>query len=335
MDKAGRARTGLAREAERHKPLTATDRLRVLLDTVEQQLGALGRSSADEAIQIPALLDEITTLLADLTGKGGVFLAEESRLRTVVAQLEKNAAKFMAAVGPERLGQARPADVPASHWWWRLDDVVATQRRTERQRLLRLGAIAAGVVILVVVVYRLFFAPDPSVVERTARLNNASLLVEQGDFEGALAEVQLAQTAVPDDPYPILLEGAYREQLGEPEQAEQAFGRAKLLYEDENTFLLERAQAYMAVGQADPALEDIAAVLARDPRSAVAYYLRGLVEQGQDRIVEAHDSFAMASTLADEAGNTQLSAMARVQMAYLSQRVGIPSSYGPTATPSP
>jgi tetratricopeptide (TPR) repeat protein len=336
MVKAGHARTGLAKEADRHKPLTATDRLRVLLDTLENQLGALGRSGADEAIQIPALLEEATTLLVTLTDKGGVFLAEESRLRTILAQLERNAAKFMATVGPERLAAARPAGVPDDHWWWFVGRLTASQRKTQRMRWLRIGAIAAAVLVALVVVYRLFLAPDPAIVERSARLNNASALAEQGDFAGALEEVHLAQTAVPNDPYPILVEGTYLEVLGNTQQAEEIFGRAKLLYEEENTFILERAQAYMSIGQLDVALEDITTVLDRDPRSAVAYYLKGILEQNREQIAEAYDSFALASTLADEAGNTQLSAMARVQMAYISQRVAIPSQPGgPTATPTP
>lgn len=326
-------KTMLSKEAERHKPLTATDRLRETLDELERQIGVLGRSSPEEVRRIPSLLDEATVQLTELKGKGGDFLAEEVRLQSLYARLERKAAAFLnAAGGAPALAAIRPVDVPESHWWWHIERIVAEQRRAWLKQVLRIAAIVVAVVIVAAIIYQAFLAPDPAVRERALRIDAAGALAEQGDYAGAIQEIQVAQTAVPDDPYLLIMEGAYYEQLGQTESAEQAFGAAKRLAEDESNFLIMRAEVYLRTFQPARALEDLRVVLAREPEKAVAYYLQGVAYQNTGRLQEAVTSFQLAADYASAAGDTQLEGMSRVQISYLLQQMVVPALTTPTPT---
>ncbi len=314
-------KTGLSREAERHKPLTATDRLRQLLNDLENQLGALDRSSPDETLRLPAMLEEATSALAAAKAKGAALQAEEVRLNTILAQYERKAGAFMRVVGQARLEAARPAGIPEDAWWWYPDRIEAERVRARNTRLLRTGAVVALVVGLAVVIYRLFLAPDPTVIERLNRINNAELLADEGQLEAAIGEIQLAQTAIPDDPFTLLMEGAYHELLGDGLTADRLFSHAKSLSDSEMDFLAQRAQVYLRLDAADIALEDLQAILERDPDSAIAYYLSGAAYESMNALSDAYDSYVRAVELADEQGESRLSGMGRVQLAYLTQRM--------------
>lgn len=328
-------KTGLSRESERHKPLTASDRLRDDLERLENLLGTLGRGNVDETLTIPALMDDATSLLETLQARGSQLQAEESRMRTIRAKLERNAPKFLSTVSAERLVAARPPDAPEEHWWWYADRKVAEQRRAALNQSLRVAGIFVAVLAVLVVIYKLFLAPDPMVVERIDRLNRAEILAEDGDFPAALEQVYLAQTAVPDDAYSLIMEGAYHAVQGESEQAEQAYTAARAQSEDDNEFLVQRAQVYMRLGNGEAALEDLNVVIERDPTSAVAYYLKGSTEQALNMLDEAYNSYQTAVDLAEAADDTQLSGLARVQMAYLTQQMMSAPLAVPTATPQP
>ncbi len=324
----------LSKEAERHKPLTVTDRLRATLDELERQVGTLGHSSPEEVRRIPSLLDEATVQLAELKGKGGDFLAEEVRLQSLYSQLERKAALFLSAAGgAAALAAIRPAEVPEGHWWWHMERIVAEQRRARLKQVLRVVAIAAVVVILVVILYQTFLAPDPAVRERALRIDAAGALVEQGDYSGAIQEIQIAQTAVPDDPYLLIMEGVFHDQLGDTAAAEQAFGAAKRLAEDELNFLLMRAEVYLRTFQPARALEDLQVIIARDPQKSVAYYLAGVAYQNMGKLPEALNSFQLATDYASAAGDTQLEGLSRVQMSYLLQQMMVPPLATETAAP--
>ncbi|MBN2470592.1 MAG: hypothetical protein JXN59_07705 [Anaerolineae bacterium] len=329
------SKTGLSREAERHKPLTATDRLRQLLIDLENQLGALGRSSAEEALTLPAMLSEATALLETAKAKGALIQAEEVRLATILAQFERKADTFMRTVGQQRLEAARPEPVPEEAWWWHADQIVADQQRARRNRALRMFGIVALVVILVVVGYRLFLAPDPSVIERLNHINNAELLADENRYEEAIAAIQLAQTAVPDDSFTLLMEGAYHELLGETEAADRLFSQAKNLTESEVDFLSQRAQVYLRMDEAEIAMEDLDTILERDPESVIAHYLKASAQERLNLLDQAYENYVKAAELADEAGNSQMSGMARVQLAYLTQRMMSGGASEQVLTPTP
>lgn len=328
-------KTGLSKEAERHHPLTDSDLLREALNKLENQLGVLGRTEADEAIEIPSLLDEAAFLIDSLRAKGSPLQAEEVRMRTILAKLERNAPKYLSTVGADRLAKARPEDVPDNHWWWYADRKVAEQRRAAFSRSLRLAAVVVGVVVVLAILYQAFLAPDPMVTERMRRMNNAELLVDEGDIPAALEQVHLAQTAIPDYPYTIIVEAVYHEALGDSDRADQLFSTAKALSENDDEFLIQRAEAYLRAYNPEAAIEDAHVLIERDPDSATGYYIRGLAEQALNQLDAAYNSFQRAAELADEANDTRLSGVARVQMAYLAQQsMTIPATQL-TPTPQP
>ena len=303
------------------------------MNDLENQLGALGRSSPDEAILIPALLSEANALLEQTKARGAILQAEEVRLNSIKLQFERKAAVFMRVVGHARLEAARPAEVAAGEWWWYIDRVVSDQQRAQRTRVLRIVGIVAAVLVVLGVIYQVFLAPDPSVVERLNRMNNADLFADQGQYVDAIEQIRLAQTAVPDDPVTLIMEAAYREQLGEAQAADELFSQAKNLSGNEAEFLLNRAQVYLRLGQGEAALEDVNTVITRDPESALGYYLKASTELSLNQLDAAYYSFQRTVELAEEQGNIQLSGTARVQMAYLTQQMMMGMPDPPTATP--
>ncbi|GAB4576197.1 MAG: hypothetical protein Kow0077_31470 [Anaerolineae bacterium] len=317
-------KTGLSREADRHRPLTAADRLRAVLDDLESAVGALGYSRPDEALAIPKMLDEAADLLSELKARGGTWQAEEVRLKSVLAQLERQAARYLAVVGRARLADARPPDTPPARWWWYVERVVADQRRAQRDRLLRIAALVLVIFAALALIYRQFLAPDPAVVERVSRVGNAELYASEGDYAAAVEEIHLAQTAVPDDPTLWVMEGVYLEAAGDEQAADRLYGQAKNAMASEAEFLLQRAQVYMRVNQPETALEDVLLAIEREPDSGVAYYLKGSIEASLGRLQEAYNSLLRAAELADQAGDTRLSGLARVQLAYLTQQMMVP-----------
>jgi tetratricopeptide (TPR) repeat protein len=327
-------KTGLSREAERHQPLTDADFLRRTLDDLEAQVGVLGRSGAAEASQIPAMFEAVTSRIQALKARGGTLQVEDLRLKTLFAQFERKADVFVRTVGgPAAVAKLRPQDGPEDHWWWYTDRIVSRQKRTRNIRYLQIGGIVTAVLLVVVVVYQLFLAPSPEVKERIERTNNAQILAEAGEFEAGIQELLLAQTAVPDDPVLFIMQGAYAEQLGDTAQAEQAFGTAKLLMETEEEFLLTRAQIYQQLMRLDESLADLEEALARNPNSATAYYIQATAYQLRGDLSEAYTAYLRSTDLASEQGDSQLEAMARMQLAYLAQRMVVPEMGNPTATP--
>ncbi len=332
-------RTGLSLEAERNKPLTLSDQMRDLFDRLEVEIGMLGRSTAAEALQIPALLDEATDMLHVLLEKGGALQGEEARLATLSGRLERKASAFMKAIGgAEALAAARTAagNPPAERWWWHMEQVVARQQQAMFRRLVRYAAIGVAVLIALFLIYQQFFAPDPAVSAKLQHLTNAEAAAQEQDYQGALAEVELALTAIPDAAESLVLRGVLRLIEGDEAAATADFGAAKTALGDQADDLpLLRAQTYLRIGLPQDALRELEAALAETPDSAVGYYLQGIAYQALNHLESAVASFEQAADLANASGNSQIEAMARVQMAQVMQSMmmGGPPLTEPAAAP--
>jgi tetratricopeptide (TPR) repeat protein len=308
-------------EAQRHRALTPTDQLREKLDRLEVLVGVLGRGTRDEALQILPLMDETTTALQALKAKGGAVQAEEVRLKSYYAQLERKGAILLNAIGgAQALRNARStARADTERWWWYLDEQVAAKRKAQMIRALRTAAIGAVILFIVILLYNQFLAPSPEVQARYEHLNNAEMLVSQGEYEDALSEIELGLQAVPNDSELLVLKGLLQLKIGYTAEAEATLLLARELIEDPVSYLLTRAQFNMRMYQPEAAKDDTEAALEIEPNSATAHYFMGIIAQELGNPQEAITYLEQAAMLASQEGNTQLEALCRVQISSILQ----------------
>lgn len=310
---------------------TPAERVREALDDAERLIPRL-RKSGSEALELPRLFDQIATALEGLEQNGVDIRAEYTRFKNVQERLRSCRVRFLREAGTA-YQEARMAVQPdRARWWWYIDEIVAQERKQRVRRLLIGGGIAILVLAIAWVIYDRFIAPPPNVRQAYHRSSTGERLVTEGDLRGALAEFEQVVVLTPDDPNGWVWLGVIHTLLGESQQAEAAFQQARSLYGTEYDFLVNRSMAYVSAGDLDRARADIEQAIWEEPEAALGYYVRANIEDQQGNCMTAIADLERASELAQAAGNTQLDAVVRVQLAYVTQSCMVRM---PTPTPFP
>ncbi len=314
---------------------TPAAQLRELLTQLEKYIGKLEHDSSEEARHIPQLFDEATALMADLERNGASIAAEKTRFETVSALFRRKAKTFLRkAGGPEALMTLRSEYNPdPSRWWWFIDRWLAEQHTLRLRRQTRALLIGAAVLAVLFGVYRLFLRPDAATRARLRHQQMAEQLAQNGDYVTALNEINAALQAVPDDAGLLALKGVIQTQLGMEAEAATTFAAAEAAAASREEFLLLRAQVYLTLGMPEAVITDAEAALALNPKSARAHLYLGQANADLGNLSEAQTQFEEAARLADEAGDAEIAAIARIQMAYLYQQMFVPKPDDTTPTP--
>jgi tetratricopeptide (TPR) repeat protein len=313
-----------------NRPLTRADELRHQLDELEAKLGRLGYGLGREALTILPLFDAVSATMASFQAEGQSMRAEWARLETASAALRRKATVFLREIGGTRALQvARRTHQPLpANWWWFLDQVVADKRRAQLRQLLMTAAGTVGVLLLLFALYQRFLAPDPATRARLEHEQAAENLVLEGDLATALSEVDQALAIAPGDPSLLIFKGGLQQALGQKAAAEETFSQAEAAFGDRETFLLARGQMYLRLDQAQAALSDAEAAIQLNPESASGYLLLGRANEWLENYQQAIAAYEQAATLADAQGNSQIAAMARVNMGVLMQRLPLQQEEG-------
>ena len=118
-------------------------------------------------------------------------------------------------------------------------------------------------------------APAGVVGERAGSgLDAAAALLEAGEPERALAEVERLLAASPEDPGILRLHGRCLDRLGRQQEAEAAFGAALAQAPGDAGLWTARAEKRIALQQHREAMSDLDEALRLDPGLAHAWYLR-------------------------------------------------------------
>ncbi|MCP4538232.1 MAG: tetratricopeptide repeat protein [Chloroflexi bacterium] len=299
-------------------PLTPVDRLRESLAEAEKLVISL-RGAGTQVLALLHLLDQVTDLVAEFEMTGADVRAECARLETVRQQLCRRQTHFLTEAGSALQEERAVAQPDHDRWWWFLDEAVAQQRQDRLRRTLTWGLVSVFLCIVAWLVYDRFVAP-PIPVRQALRYSAAGEdLIGLGDWRAALTEFEAAATVTPDDPDIWVWLGVIYAKLDELDKAQEAFDTARVLHGTEMDFLLNRSQVYLNVGDLDAAKVDLEQVIAFSPQSGTAYYLRGTVFAEQGEYAVAVDDLERAAELAQEAGDSQLEATARVQRAMVMQ----------------
>ncbi|UCC85722.1 MAG: tetratricopeptide repeat protein [Anaerolineales bacterium] len=305
------------------RPLTRADELRHHLNELEARTGRLGHGLGREALTIPLVFDTVSTALISFQAEGHSMRAEVARVEAVSAALKRKAPVFLREIGGAGdLEQARRLHHPdPANWWWFLDQLVVDRRQARLTWWLRLAAVSVAILLLLIALYQWLLAPDPATREQIRHQQAAERLASEGDFQGALREVEQALAITPENPHLIIFRGGLQKKLGQQTQAEETFAVAETAFGDLESFLLARGEMYLLLNQAVDAVDDAQAVIARNPDSAAGYMLLGRSYQWLEDYPAAIAAYQQAATLADNQGNFQLAGTARVSAGILEQRL--------------
>ncbi|MDW8351089.1 MAG: tetratricopeptide repeat protein [Anaerolineae bacterium] len=304
--------------------LNEADALRALIAECEKTLVSVNPGN------VRALLTNVAEahrLLDELCASGADMRAEQVRIQSVEERMIGQAGAIVAAAGGSRafaeLRRAIAPDLQAP--WWALEQVVAAHRRR------RLKQLAAGLAVLAVIglvgllLRDVLFPPNPV----GDALFAVQAALRDGDRMRALQAIERGLEAAPANPTLLVWKGALLEQQNDPAGL-AAFDSARAAM-GEKDFLIERAQAYLILGENDRVIADMTRLIESEPQPAEAYYMRATAYENKNQLWQAIQDLEAAAQIAQRTGNDTLFATARVRMGILIQSAGAVAA--PTATP--
>jgi tetratricopeptide (TPR) repeat protein len=269
------------------------------------------------------LLDQADLRLVTLSESGTSLSSEASQFDTLTRQFHKKGPLFLKqAGGIAAIEQARQ-DHPnhSSNDWWMIDEIITAQRQATIRRWVLTGGIAVILLLVVGLLYQRFLAPDPEFQAGIGYQQNAENKLIQGDFEGALAEVNEALPRLPEAIELLILRGVIYEMLGQTDLAEMDFNQAQADLEQAEHFYALRARFFIMANQPEQTLMDAQTALEINPDLASVHMYMGQAYELLGDYQAAMDSYETASEIAQATGNPQLDVMARMQLANLLQAV--------------
>lgn len=302
------------------KKLNPADELRAILASLEERQLKIRVMDAAQALQILQDLDQAQALFEQLAAAEVDLLPEEGRFQAVQARLKREAAPWLRALGgPTALSEQRPSPSPApERWWWYIHEVVAAKQ----QRLLWQAVIAVVVLLLaiggVALAFNTILAPSPEAVARVEAENDADRALDQGDFQTALAAIDLGLTKVPQDPGLLIYQGILYHLLGDQPQADLVFAQAQTLLSDEPlNFYVARSQLWLRASRPELAEQDVRLVVDQDENNARAWLLLGQALQTQGRTFEAIPAYERAGQVALDNGDNEIVVLSRIALGQI------------------
>ena len=314
-----------------------TQTLSDLLDRLEISASRIGQLSSEQAFELLVGLDSAYQRMQALSPDSSSRKTADAQLKDIQSKIKKEAGRFIRDLGGAQVLQQRRAEVnpPQDREWWFLDQWLARKRQAALKRTLITGGVMVVLIAILAVLYNRFLAPDPRDVAIYSHQQSATQRMQEADFESALQEVNQGLQIAPQAPELLVLKGIAQEQLGQSAQAAVSFEAAQKGFEQREEFWLVRGQAYLMANLPEKAFADAQAALQANPQSASAYLLRGQVEEVQKKYQDAIDDYNLAYAAANQSRQTELAAIARVRIAYLTQSMGAQSLPEQGITPTP
>jgi tetratricopeptide (TPR) repeat protein len=299
---------------------TSPDALRQEIYIAELAVAAL-RPGADRQQVLGLLqhLDRIDQVFAGLEARQVDLRAERARIETIHNMILSRGPIVAHALAGEWDPLRAEVQADRTRWWWYLDQRVAADRSRQRRKA---GWIATGAVLalgILAAVYLLFLQPDEVTRRRIALVSQAEGLVEEGAYAEAMALYEQAEAVAPEDPDLPLAVAVLHEALGEPADADEAYGRARVLYGDEAVYWAYRSGRYLSLGWWAEGASAAQQAIALDPDLALAYcHLAGAYE-AQGQIDEATAAVRRCRDLAQQHNQDELYVLATSRLARLLQ----------------
>ncbi|MGQ9814464.1 MAG: tetratricopeptide repeat protein [Candidatus Roseilinea sp.] len=307
--------------------LSSADELRLRIDHAEK---ILRFDTSDAARDLLATLHQAHRMADQLERDSpGIDLRpERARLSGLDDRALRNAKSLVKALGGMTAFEQfrRQFDAQPDDLWWQLDAKIALGRRRLLQRLVTTGVVLAALGVIVFLARDFLFPYNPV----SEAVDNAAVKLDAGDLPSALVEIESGLVAAPDSMELLVWKGILLKLMGDEQGSEQAFEASRRYARNETEFYLMRGQTYIRIGRYDEVIADADAVLAIDPDSAEAYYLRATGYEGKGNVFQAMMDVDQSAQLAQDAGNDALYALARYRYAMMMQAI-----VRPTPLPTP
>ncbi len=306
------------------------------LDQLDNLIGRLGLGDRQNALAILSLMDQVDGQFKELRAQGASIKGEESQFEASCAALLKESRRLVAELGGNAALRAeRAARRPAKGaWWWYLDDYIAMKRSQAIRRSLKITAVAAVVIGILAVAYKLFLAPDPKTVAVFDATNAAQAMGSQGDYAGAMTQIEQGLAVAPDDPELLTMQGVLYTMQGKLQLASDVYASARAAMANDELFYVVQCQDFLSINQPVPGLLAAQAAIKANPNSDKGYFLLGSAQEMEGDTTSAYDSYNKAIQLAEAQGDSTTVVQAKVKMGYLLQGAGaIPAGTPATVTP--
>lgn len=296
-------------------------------DLLDNDLGKLASRDRDLSLVILNRFDAIQTRLHETYPHGSIPTEYQVQWDYLQDRLRKQAGLVLQALGGgDALKVLRQEhNPPQSAWWWFLDDFLSQQRRTSGKKFARVAGLVAVIIILLVSAYQLFLAPPPEVRARIRHEYAASRHMENGDFQAALQELDLALALEPNHYQLLTQQGVIYLKMGNQVAADQALLKAEAAAESPELYYLERAQNELVLGMNEDGLQDAQNAIEANPQSALAHLLVGQAYEQMGNGQAAYAAYEIASSLADTQADVELLATVRMRMGMLLQSLSLSS----------
>ncbi|MHB8135771.1 MAG: tetratricopeptide repeat protein [Anaerolineaceae bacterium] len=291
------------------------------LDDVENLLGKLDSKNMDLAERILYQMDKIDRILSQTYADTEIPVAYQTQLQYIYNRIRSHAQTIISAIGGveqlkvkrERAGKKEDA------WWWYLDNYVNNNFKKSVQKTFSIIGIIVLIAVAVVIIYEQFFAPPPEVKARIRHEQAADRLVESGDFDGALQEIQAALKIVPGSYELWIWQGVIQQKRGDQDAAQQAFLKGHDLVDKLENYYLTKAYYEFISGLTDAGLADAQMLVAINPQSPEGFLYIGQAYENLGETTKALDAYEKASVLAEKSDNAELIATIKVRMGMLMQ----------------
>lgn len=301
------------------------EKLREQLQVLEAELPLLENQSREAVTAYLLTMDAAARILGQLqagSGDGDNIVPEALRFSTVQQVLLKKAGKLHALLGrASGLKAIRPADATEqTRPWWFLDQVVARAQARRRRQIRIIAGVALAALVALWVLFNTVLKPDPNLVMRSERYQNAlDDAMQSQDYAAALAEVEQILAVYPQDGEALTLKGELLELLNRPAEAESAFAQAQAIMAEPEAFWLERGRLLWQFGLNEQAMTQTQKAVTLKPDYAEAWLIMGQIYTSLDQRPQAYDALGKAADLAMAQDNLTLYTVAKMNLGQLMQ----------------
>lgn len=297
------------------------------IEQLDNQLGKLDAKNSTFAKDILLQFDSIEKRLNDEYIDKPIPTAYQVQWEYVQTRLKKQAATVLRAIGGVDAIKALRISrkVQEDNWWWQLDRYLVEQQKKNIRKALIILGIITGVIIAIVAAYQIFLAPPPEVKARIKHEYAAERHVENGEYQAALQELDLALGFAPGDYQLLIQKGVVNLKLGNTSEADLSFQEALPNADSPEYYYLEKANDELLVGLNEEGALDAQSAIQANPQSAQGYLYLGQAYEYMGRLTDAYSMYEIASNLADQQGDAQLIATVRMRMGMMMQSMSIPT----------
>ncbi len=297
------------------------------LEQLENQLGKLDINNSILAKNILLLFDSIQKRLKDEFSEKPLPTTYQVQWDYLQTRLKKQAATLIHAIGGvEALKSIRSQqNWQKENWWWQLDSYLASQRKKNAKKVVLILGIVTTVLLALVAAYQIFLAPPPEVKARIKHEYAADRHIENGEYETALQELDLALGFAPGDYQLLVQKGVVYLKLKNLSEADLAFNEALKNADSPEFYYLEKAQDELVIGLNEEGALDAKNAIQANPQSAQGYLYLGQAYEYLGNLTEAYSMYETASALADQQGDAQLIATIRMRMGMMMQSMSLPT----------